>query len=99
MYEKPYSDSLEFYDLFSYINYFIWSYGLFSMIFRSFGHFLEFLNYLKYRNYLPRQHDFSIASAGQRGTVQVKPNMWGPHVGSTGLFSSLTGGLGQRPRQ
>ena len=92
-------ERLDFSYHFSYINYFIWSYGLFSMIFRSLGNFLEFLNYLKYRNYLLRQHDFSIASAGQWGTVQVKPNMWGPHVGSTGLFSSLTGGLGQRPRQ
>ena len=35
-------DRLNFSDHFSYINLCIWSYGWFSMIFRSFGYFLEF---------------------------------------------------------
>ena len=35
-------DRLNFSDNFSYINYFIWSYGWISMFFRSFKHFLEF---------------------------------------------------------
>ena len=35
-------DRLNFSDNFSYINYFIWSYGWISMIFRSFKHFLEY---------------------------------------------------------
>ena len=42
-------DRLDFSDHFSYINYFIWSYGWISMIFRSLGNFLDFLNYFKSR--------------------------------------------------
>ena len=34
-------DSLNFSNNFSYIIYFIWSYGLFAMNFRSFNHFLK----------------------------------------------------------
>ena len=37
-------DRLDFSDHFSYIICLIWSYGLISMNFRSFGHFLNFLN-------------------------------------------------------
>ena len=35
-------DRLDFSDHFSYIIYLIWSYGWFSMIFRSFNYFLKF---------------------------------------------------------
>ena len=40
-------DILDFSDHFSYITYFIWSYRLISMIFQSFGYFLEFPNHLE----------------------------------------------------
>ena len=61
-------DSLDFSDHFSYIIYFILSYRLFSMIFRSFEHFLEFPELIKIqKNGLLRQHDIGVTSAGQLG--------------------------------
>ena len=57
------------------------------MIFRSFYNFLEFPEYLELKiipeNELWRQHDLMLTSAGQRA-VQVKPDVWGPHVSDTG---------------
>ena len=45
-------DRLHFFDNFSYINYFIWSYGRISMIFISLSQFLEFLVILNARKAL-----------------------------------------------
>ena len=64
-------DRFDFSDNFSYINYLIWSYGLFSMIFRSLGHFLEFSDISKIeiiqKRGLLRQHYVMVMSAGQLG--------------------------------
>ena len=73
------------------------------MIFRSLGHFSEnnksFKIYLNSRKHLLRQQCVTVTSAGQQTLLLVKPDVWGPHVSDTGLFNSLTGGTGQRPRQ
>ena len=42
-------------------------------------------------NELWRQHDLMLTSAGQRA-VQVKPDVWGPHVSDTGANPALTPG-------
>ena len=66
------------------------------MIFRSFYNFLEFPKYLELKiipeNELWRQHDLMLTSAGQRA-VQVKPDVWGPHVSDTGANPALTRAL------
>ena len=66
------------------------------MIFRSFYNFLEFPEYLELKiipeNELWRQHDLMLTSAGQRA-VQVKPDVWGPHVSDTGANPALTRAL------
>ena len=66
------------------------------MIFRSLYHFLEFINYfLIYFNStkeLLRQHDLMLTSAGQRA-VQVKPDVWGPHVSDSEANPALTRAL------
>ena len=60
--KMPKSDSLDFSDTFSYINYFHPSYILISMIFTSFSNFLDLL---KSEKALLRQADVIPASAGQ----------------------------------
>ena len=63
------------------------------MIFGSFRYFLEFPEYLELEiipeNELWRQHDLTLTSAGQRA-VQVKPDVWGPHVSGTGANPGQT---------
>ena len=57
------------------------------MNFGSFSHFLKFSDLFRIEiipeNELWRQHDLMLTSAGQRA-VQVKPDVWGPHVSDTG---------------
>ena len=66
------------------------------MNFRSLYNFLEFPEYLELKiipeNELCRQHDLMLTSAGQRA-VQVKPDVWGPHVSDTGANPALTRAL------
>ena len=66
------------------------------MIFRSFYNFLEFPEYLELKiipeNELWHQHDLMLTSAGQRA-VQVKPDVWGPHVSDSEANPVLTRAL------
>ena len=55
-------DRLDFSDNFSYINYFIWSYRLISMNFRSFSYFLEFSDISKIEIIQKRVYCVSTAS-------------------------------------
>ena len=80
-------DSLHFSDDFSYIIYFILSYGLISMNFRSFNYFVEFSELLKI------QKSITASAWRHRGVSradQVKPDVWGPHVSDTGLTPGQT---------
>ena len=60
-------DRMDFSDHFSYINLFILSYRLFSMIFEVCDHFWNFQYKNNSSNALLRQPDVSVTSAGQRG--------------------------------
>ena len=98
-------DRLDFSDHFSYINYFIWSYGWISMNFRSFRHFLEFselnyfLIYFNSRKELLRQHDLILTSSGQQGGSRSNLTCGGYTSVSQGCLAHWQVGPSQRPRQ
>ena len=77
-------DRLDFSDHFSHINYFHWSYRLFSMTSLSLNTFLEFPGLFLIQKILiastPRHSDVSRVNwAGP-----VKPDQWGPLVSDWG---------------
>ena len=61
MHETSINGFLAFFDDFSYINYFILSYGLISMIFRSFNYFLKFSELFKIQ-----KNNYCVSVTSQR---------------------------------
>ena len=95
MHENAINRFFGFFDNFSYINLFILSYRLFSMIYWSLGLFLEFLVISKINKFQKRIYGISTAS-GWRQQVnwvgQVNPTVGTHTLVSQGWFGWMTCG-------